>query len=255
MERVEFADAEMAWLEPGDDETGYMTGFDAGGWPASTWVLHAMYENPSLWGLGSHDDIHRQRLEAGTVAPLIIGEVNLDEGTTVTGSSLGFVVRPGCEWRRLCWAEYLDRIPDFKPNRAVPPSFRWFPPGSWPVAIEPPPEGSLDQESMEALFSVLVEHDTVRGAGEVFAYWAAIPASDFDARHLWRGDLGEVGSLLDEMGGPYPSSPTNLWASDRTWFVCTDWDLSGTKVSGPESPIEQIKSSPTLETTDWTRSE
>jgi len=52
-----------------------MAGYDAAGWPASTWVLHAMYENPDLRGFGTHDDLQRRRLESGDAAPLTIGEV------------------------------------------------------------------------------------------------------------------------------------------------------------------------------------
>jgi len=83
----ETADA-MVWLRDRPSEEP-ITGFDAGGWAASTWVLHAMYENPDLVGLGTHDDLHRRRLDSGDVAPLIIGDVNLDATTTVTGRSSG----------------------------------------------------------------------------------------------------------------------------------------------------------------------
>ena len=42
--------------------------------------------------------------------------------------------------------------------------------------------------------------------------------------------LSDVLVLYDdeEMGG----GPSNIWAADRSWFVYTDWDLWGTKVSG-----------------------
>jgi hypothetical protein len=58
MERVDDAAAALSWL--GDHpETEAVTGYDAAGWPAATWVLHAMYENPSLRGLGTHDELRK----------------------------------------------------------------------------------------------------------------------------------------------------------------------------------------------------
>jgi hypothetical protein len=89
-----------------------MTGYDTTGWDASTRILHAVYKNPSLTGPGTHDDLHRRRLIAGDTAPVIIGEVDLDEATTVTGTQLGFVIRPGKPWRRVRWTESLARTPD-----------------------------------------------------------------------------------------------------------------------------------------------
>lgn len=251
VKRIADASHHLEWLGPSDE--GALTGYDLDGWDATTWVLNAMYENASLVGLGSHDDIHRQRLNSGTIAPIIIGDVNLDEGTTVSGTDLGFVVRPGAPWLRVKWLDYLGRFPAFTPNRSVPPCFRWFPAGSWPVAVEPPTEGSLDEESLGALLALLGAHDRGRGETEVFASFASLPSGDFDSPHLWRGELADVPSLIDENGGPYSSSPSNLWAADRSWFVWTDWDLSGTKVSGPRALIDAIREDPALETTTWER--
>ena len=143
-----------------------------------------MYENSSLAGLGAHDDIHRQRLDAGTIAPLIIGDVNLDDGTTVTGAALGWVVNPGAPWVRVTWTEYLARFPDFVPNRSVPPCFRWFPSESQPVAIEPPPEGAMDGDSLDALVRLLAGHEQARGAREVLAFYSSMASGDFDQVHL-----------------------------------------------------------------------
>lgn len=35
-------------------------------------------------------------------------------------------------------------------------------------------------------------------------------------------------------------SPSNLWAEDRTWVLCTDYDLWATKVAGPTSLVEAL---------------
>jgi hypothetical protein len=250
MKRVGDPSAEMRWLadRPPEEAT---TGYDPAGWPASTWVLHAMYENPDLVGFGTHDDLHRRRLESGDVGPVIIGDVDLDSVGTVTGTSLGFVVHPGRPWRRITWEQYLARFPDFTGNREYPPCHRWFPPGSWPVAVEPPPEGSLDAESLDALTAVLTAQSPEGSDTRCFAFYASLPAGDFDTVHLWEGPLGQVQDLISDNGGPYDFSPTNVWCVDHGWFIWTDYDLQATKVSGDRSFIDALVSSPHLECISW----
>jgi hypothetical protein len=109
MKRLGEMSGPMAWLDAHPTEEEALTGFDATGWPASTWGPPRHVRNSGLAGLGTHDDVHRRRLESVDVAPLIIGDVSVEATTTVTGTPLGFVVRPGLPWARLTWAEYLDR--------------------------------------------------------------------------------------------------------------------------------------------------
>ena len=39
----------------------------------------------------------------------------------------------------------------------------------------------------------------------------------------------------------------NIWPAAREWFVYTDWDGWGTKVSGPAELIERLAADPELE--------
>lgn len=250
MRRVADPAAELAWFADSPPEDA-VTGYDATGWPASTWVLHSMYENPDLQGLGTHDDLHRWRLETGETAPQIIGDVNFDSVGTVTGIPLGFVARPGQAWRRITWEAYLARFPNFAGRRDVPPCYRWFPPESWPVGIEPPPEGSLDEESLDALLAKLADHSVDGADTRCYAFFASLAAGDYDAVHLWEGPLHRVPDLISGKGGPYDCSPTNLWPADHSWFVMTDCDLQATKVSGDLSLVEALASSSHLECLDW----
>jgi hypothetical protein len=76
------------------------------------------------------------------------------------------------------------------------------------------------------------------------AFYASLPAADFDTLHVWRGPLSAVPELLEERGGPYSSSPTNLWPADRSWFIWTDYDLAGTKVSGSKPLVRRSRATP-----------
>jgi hypothetical protein len=58
--------------------------------------------------------------------------------------------------------------------------------------------------------------------------------------------LDEMISLYDEPS--LTGSPINLWPLDRSWFVLTDWDLWGTKLSGSQALIRDIEADPELET-------
>jgi hypothetical protein len=149
-----------------------------------------MYENPSLRRPGTHHDLHRAAVEHGDVPPLIIGEVNLDEATTVTGIPLGFVVNPDRRWRRVRWSDCLARNGGSLDQRHdFPPCDRWFPPGSWPAAMQPPPEGSLDQVSLAAVLQVLAGASPCGEAQDCFVFYGSLPAGDFDTVTLWQGPL------------------------------------------------------------------
>jgi hypothetical protein len=69
-------------------------------------------------------------------------------------------------------------------------------------------------------------------------------------RHEWvyTGTLAQARRQYDDP--EQRGVANNLWASDRSWFICTDYDLYGTKVSGSEHLIASIKTDPTLETLD-----
>lgn len=253
MRRLAETDAEttMTWLS-NQSEGDAVTGYSPQGWAAETWILHAMYENPSLPRALTHDDIRHELLGRGEVEPDVIGGVNLDEVSTLTGIPLGLVGDPGDGWSRLTWNAYLRRFPEHEPDRTVPPCFRWFPRGSWPANIQPAPEGSMEAESFAALLRVLADASPAGESTECVAFYASLPAGgDFDNLHVWRGPLASLAPLVDQ----YDNTPSNLWAVDRSWLVWTDWDLEGTRVSGSNELIDRLAADPLLETTTWTAPE
>lgn len=158
-------------------------------------------------------------------------------------------MRPGAEWQRVAWSDYLTRFPEFEPKREVPPCGGWFPKGSWPVAIEGPPEGSMDEMSFDALVKGSLGRQCRKR--RVHRLLRLLPAGDFDESHVWSGRLADLPTLVEENGGDYGSTPTNIWPADRSWFVWTDWDLQGTRVQGFATLIERIQEVDSLETTSW----
>jgi hypothetical protein len=243
----------VAWLAELDPDS--VTGFDIErGKPGSLWILNAMYEQMESAGIETHDERHKRMLASGEVEPWRVGDwVETDApGMRVPGGDLGWVEDPGPGWRRLRWHELAERIGDpvvpmdMKPEYRYP-SLQVFPSvkrdGSWPTSIQPPTEGSLDRESFRALVQIL---RAFSGADtEVFALWCQLIARDFDVFEVYQGLLHDAESL--ELFD-YQGSPANIWPADRSWLVYTDWDLWGTKVSGPPELLAMIEADDFLET-------
>ncbi|GAA1621263.1 hypothetical protein ACFQY4_24345 [Catellatospora bangladeshensis] len=244
------------WRETHLDETGWLaelcpegewTGYDPGPRPDAAWILHAMYEWESGPTETTHQQVRESLLDADLVEPELLGGINLDEwGVVDTGGALGRSQHPGPGWRRLRWAELAARTDEPMVTPGTKPSFRSLPgshpDASWPASIEPPGEGSLDREGWVRLLELLVAWsgpDT-----PVLAYIA--PGAAVDQRgHVLAGVLGHAAELYDhELGS---GSPANLWPVDRSWVTWSDWDLWGTKISGPAGLVERVLADPELE--------
>lgn len=236
----------LDWLRAQARQAG--VGFDPVGWGAHTWILHAMYERADLPGGLTHDDVRRIEVAAGADEPRIVGDVNLEDVGVVVGSPLGRSGHPGAGWARLRWDELAARLGVGIFDDWHLPCSRSFPYDSWPVNIRPPAEGSLDREQLRRLLAHLADHGD-DGSGQTclafYPSWITTPPSDDDAVYELR--LEELMDLYDDAS--VPGSPSNLWPADRAWFVYTDWDLWGTKVSGSPALIAAIEADAAIETT------
>ena len=250
MRMVEDPGPELSWLESRAADPEAVTRYDAVGWEASVWILHAMYEHPGLPGGVTHDDLRRHRLARELAEPAIIGGVNLDEVSAGTGIPLGFEHAPGPPWRRLRWSEYATRPAGMVgAARLVFPAEEWMPSASglWPARIRPPTEGSLDEASLHALLRVLAAHSADGQDTDCLSFRHPAMTRDYRPVLLSGPLLAVCGLIEDEKAAQ--SAPNNFWPRDRSWFAWTDWDACGTKLSGPRGLIDAILAEADLETT------
>ncbi|GAA2200037.1 hypothetical protein [Streptomyces bangladeshensis] len=237
------------WLRElaGDGVTGFMPP----PLPDAAWVLNAMYEHERGPDGVTYDAYHRARVADGSVARHIVGDLDLTEVGVATGGGLGRAGHPGPGRRRLRWAELAARTGDPVVPEGLLPSFRCFPSakqgGSWPLRITPPTEGSLDRESWHRLIEVLTAHSPAGPDTPCLAYYSPLMLRnpDFGNPHVRAGRLGDAGDLYDNPEVEF--SPSNLWAEDRSWVLCTDYDLWATKVAGPVPLVEALLADPEIE--------
>lgn len=241
--------AEAAWLAETDGDGGW-TGYDPGGRPDAVWILHAMYESEAGPTTTTHDDVHRGMLDAGLTERLVIGDLDLDAASVTTGGGLGRSQHPGPGWRRLRWATLADRIGEPVVPAGLRPCFRCLPgahpSGSWPASIMPPGEGSLDREGWYRLVEVLTGGSPERAATRCLAYFSpAQSGGEPETGRLLAGRLGDAAALYDHPDGD--GSPANFWPVDRSWVTWSDWDLWGTKITGPTELVDAVLADGDLE--------
>lgn len=246
------------WPHAPSEETGWLrdlcgdgtTGFMPPATPDAAWVLHAMYEHERGPADLSYHEHRQARLADGTLRPASFAGIDLDVGVA-TGGGLGRAEHPGPGWRRLRWAELARRTGDPLVPEGLLPSYRCFPSakraGSWPLGIVPPTEGSLDRDTWNRLIAVLTEQSPAGPDTSCLAYYNPLMLAtvDVDELRVQAGRLGDAGPLYDNPAADF--SPSNLWARDRSWVLCTDYDLWATKVAGPPALIEALLTDPEIE--------
>ncbi|MFJ6784942.1 hypothetical protein [Streptomyces yangpuensis] len=227
-----------------------VTGFMPPAMPDAVWVLNAMYEHEEGPADVSYHEYRQAGLADGSIRPAVFAGIDLEVGIA-TGGDLGRAEHPGHGWRRLRWAELARRTGDPLVPEGLLPSHYCFPSakkeGSWPLGIVPPAEGSMDRETWDRLIAVLTAHGPAGPDTPCLAYYnpLMLVRPDFDNLRVQAGRLGDAGMLYDNPVADF--SPSNLWAQDRSWVLCTDYDLWATKVAGPPALIEALLNDPELE--------
>jgi hypothetical protein len=142
---------------------------------------------------------------------------------------------------RVLWQTLAERYglvfnPEFNPE-----SFRKvFKTGSWPRYLLGPAEGTLDRKTCEALISVF---KPLSQTGGIYFRFSDYLMNDLP--HLYSGDLNELTAFLTKPR--FGSTPEYWWPDDRSWCVCTDWDLTFTLVGGSRTLVEACLAHPILE--------
>lgn len=234
----------LAWLFEQRSKFEVGTGFDPDGWEDSIWVLHSMYEHEDTAISLTYDEAGRL-LRAGKPANPHPIKARMNELLS-TGVGLGMASNPGPGWHRVLWTEFAERhgIP-LPVYRGVPiaPSPRS---GSWPVSIQPPCEGSMDEDTLRELLAALARAESAGGATRCWSFFASIPARDWECPTLFHTRLDQIPELPRAASQDF--APHNVWPDDRSWFVYTDYDLSATRVSGSARLIGALEENAELET-------
>ena len=164
--------------------------------------------------------------------------------------SLIVKLRANLRGARLRWKEIAEalKVP-FEPEL----NLEWFraklETGCWPRVLRGPDEGSLDAEECSALASVLRPFTGNQGC---YFRFAEMPFVGTNKQLLFHGALEEVSLFLGEK--TYQFTPEYWWPADRSWCVCSDYDLMFTVVGGSQHLISRILKDSFLETTEVTPS-
>ncbi|MEV7511874.1 hypothetical protein AB0O57_28365 [Streptomyces sp. NPDC091201] len=241
------ASSETDWLRELAADDG-LTGFMPPPLPDAAWVLHSLYEHDvGPTGMSFPAYLHAFLNTTGTGREIVPG---LDPADVFADPADPFArsagEHPGPRWRRLRWAELARRTGDPVAAGGRPPGHGSFPSlaaaaGGWPVGITAPSEGSLDRADWNRLVDLLTAHSPQGPATRCFAYYTPLVcgAEDFENLCVRTGRLQDAKALYDHPDAEF-SGPTNLWSHDRSWVVCTDYDLWATKVAGPAPLVESL---------------
>ena len=148
---------------------------------------------------------------------------------------------PRVRWRTLA---HLLRVP-FQAEICR----EWFrttmkEPGCWPRLLVGPEEGFLNDEELIEVVSILAPFTSNQDCFFRFSEMAT------NKPLLFHGILDELrGFLADEK---YRVTPEYWWPADRTWCLCSDYDLAFTFVGGSKELISSLRASSILETLEVT---
>lgn len=114
--------------------------------------------------------------------------------------------------------------------------------GCWPRFLVGPGEGFLNDQELPEVVSIL---GALTGSQDCFFRFSEIAFIATDKPILFCGDLNELSQFLAD--GRYQLTPEYWWPSDRSWCLCSDYDLNFTFVGGSKNLISSVLNNATLE--------
>jgi hypothetical protein len=190
-------------------------------------ILHPIHVDLSVadrslsWDEAASATTWVDRISAPDLTKDIVRDL-VSGGTLVRGVPDEAFPRARVLWRELA-AQYAV---NYTPQITDEAFTQIFPGRSWPRYLVGPNEGTLDEESCRRLIEILA---LFTGTQMCFFYYNLIATRSIEAL-LYSGGLDEVLSTfqIERAHG----TPSYWWPEDRTWCVCTDWDLTYTIVGG-----------------------
>ena len=113
-------------------------------------------------------------------------------------------------------------------------------PWCWPRLLGGPSDGHLTQEECEALASLLKLFTLGQSC---FFRFSDIPFYTREGPQLFVGDLDEVAEIQNRERLTFEY----WWPMDRSWCVCSDYDLQFTIVGGPTRLVSELLRDEVLE--------
>lgn len=112
----------------------------------------------------------------------------------------------------------------------------------WPQFLSGPCDATLGDGCLTELINILSEITGTRSSFFRFSRWQF---TNEETPRLFAGTLGELTAFLQS--GQYRFGPEYWWPTDRTWCVCSDYDLKFTIVGGPKEITKPLMSNLILE--------
>lgn len=211
--------------------------------PAYAKIFHPIYEDLAVrdheltW---QKEDVKSRALsvDAPKTEVAAIIQAAIERSTLVYGG-----VQPESRPVRLRWVELARRLNlPFVPTLSSRSFTRQFAGGSWPRRLIGPEEGNLAGSDRDALASILRRHTDVDRC--LFHVWLLATEEWNDL--LFEGILDDALLFPEKVPG-VRFTPTHWFPEDRTWFVCTDYDLTFTLVGGSKGLVDELMRSHVLE--------
>jgi hypothetical protein len=152
-------------------------------------------------------------------------------------------MRSTAEAPALCWKRMAEAL-------GVPfqrhLSDEWFrsvlEPGCWPRYVYGPAEGILKEREAASLIAIL---SAFSSSSNCYFRFAEMPYIGTDKPLLYSGQLEQLQQFLKETDRQF--TPEYWWPGDRSWCVCSDYDLCFTIVGGSKQLVDCILTNADLE--------